>query len=492
MEKFDLFKDIVERTGGDIYIGTIGPVRTGKSTFIKRFMELLVLPYMREGPERERALDELPQSGTGRTITTTEPKFIPEEAVEVTLRDNIKFRVRMVDCVGYTVKGALGYEEAEGPRMVRTPWFEEEIPFEQAAEMGTRKVISEHATIGLVVTTDGSIVDIPRANYEPAEERVVQELQEIGKPYVVVLNSLYPDKDETRALADELAQKYAVPVIPLNVMKMTLVDIYRILEEILYEFPVQEVNVHLPAWLTELEPQHWLRSRFEDCVRGTVENIKKVRDVDRAVDSFQKEEFVEQAVLVNLDLGHGITTLQLTAPQHLFYQVLEEIAGRSLKSDQDLVRILKEYTLAKKEYDKVADALRDVERVGYGIVPPRLDEMILEEPEVMKSGSRFGIRLRASAPSIHMIRTDIRAEVAPVIGSEKQSEELAQFLLEEFEDNPQKLWETNLFGKSLHELVKEGIQSKLYHMPEDAQQKLRETLERIVNEGSGGLICIIL
>ena len=492
MEKFDLFKDIVERTGGDIYIGTMGPVRTGKSTFIKRFMELLVLPYMKEGPERERALDELPQSGAGRTITTTEPKFIPEEAVEVTLRENIKFRVRLVDCVGYTVDGALGYEEAEGPRMVRTPWFEEEIPFEQAAEVGTRKVISEHATIGLVIATDGSIVDIPRDNYEAAEERVVAELKEIGKPFVVVLNSLHPEQEDTQRLAGDLAQKYGVPVLPLNVMKMNLPDIYAILEEILYEFPVQEVNVHLPAWLMELDGQHWLRSRFEECVRTTVEGIKKVRDVDQAVSSLQNEEFVEQALLVNLDLGHGLTTMQLTAPQPLFYQVLEEIAGRSLKSDQELVRILKEYTTAKKEYDKVADALHEVERVGYGIVPPRLDEMVLEEPEVMKSGSRFGIRLRASAPSIHMIRTDIKAEVAPIIGSEKQSEELAQFLLDEFEDNPQKLWETNLFGKSLHELVKESIQSKLYHMPEDAQQKLKETLERIVNEGSGGLICIIL
>lgn len=492
MEKFDLFKDIVERTGGDIYIGTMGPVRTGKSTFIKRFMELLVLPYMKEGPERQRTLDELPQSGAGRTITTTEPKFIPEEAVEVTLRENIKFRVRIVDCVGYTVKGALGYEEEQGPRMVRTPWFEEEIPFEQAAEVGTRKVISEHATIGLVITTDGSIVDIPRENYAPAEERVVSELQEIGKPYVVVLNSIHPEAKETRELATELSEKYNVPVLPINVMKMNLNDIYAILQEILYEFPVQEVNVHLPGWLMELDVEHWLRSRFEECVRGTVERIRKVRDIDHAVSSFQKEEFVDQALLVDLDLGHGLTTLQLTAPQPLFYQILEEISGRTLKNDQDLVRTLKEYTAAKKEYDKVADALHEVDRVGYGIVPPRLDEMVLEEPEVMKSGNRFGIRLRASAPSIHMIRTDIRAEVAPIIGSEKQSEELAQFLLDEFEDNPQKLWETNLFGKSLHELVKESIQSKLYHMPEDAQQKLRETLERIVNEGSGGLICIIL
>lgn len=492
MEKFDLFRDIVERTGGDIYIGTVGPVRSGKSTFVKRFMELLVLPYMAEGPERERAMDELPISGTGRTITTTEPKFIPEEAVEVMLRENIKFRVRIVDCVGYAVDGALGYQEDEDARMVRTPWFEEEIPFEQAAEVGTRKVITEHATIGLVITSDGFIVDINRANYEPAEEKVIAELKEIGKPFVVVLNSLHPTDDKTQELAADLALKYEVPVLPVNAMRMTLSDIYDLLQEILYEFPVQEVNVHLPGWLLELDQTHWLRSKFEECVRSTVDHIHKVRDIDQAVAVFQSQEFVDQALLRDLDLGQGITTLQLTAPQSLLFQVLEETCGRSLKDDKDLLKVLQDYTAAKIEYDKVADALYDVERVGYGIVPPRLEEMILEEPEVMKSGGRFGIRLRASAPSIHMIRTDIRAEVAPIIGSERQSEELAQYLLDEFEDNPQKLWQTNLFSKSLHELVQEGIQSKLYHMPEDAQQKLKETLERIVNEGSGGLICIIL
>ncbi|MGI6128605.1 MAG: stage IV sporulation protein A [bacterium] len=492
MEKFDLFRDIAERTGGDIYVGAVGPVRSGKSTFVKRFMELLVLPYMEEGPERERALDELPVSGTGRTITTTEPKFIPEEAVEVTLKENIKFRVRLVDCVGYAVDGALGYQEDEDARMVRTPWFEEEIPFEQAAEVGTRKVITEHATIGLVITSDGSIVDIPRSNYEEAEERVVAELKDIGKPFVLVLNSIHPLDYETQELAANLSQKYEVPVLPVNAMRMSLSDIYELLQEILYEFPVQEVNVHLPGWLLELDETHPLRSKFEDCVRTTVDLIHKVRDIDQAVASFREQEFVDQAMLANLDLGQGLTTLQLTIPQPLFFQVLEETCQRPIKDDKDLLKILKEYTAAKIEYDKVADALYDVERVGYGIVPPQLEEMLLEEPEVMKSGSRFGIRLRASAPSIHMIRTDIRAEVAPVIGGERQSEELAQFLLDEFEDSPQKLWQTNLFGKSLHELVKESIQSKLYHMPEDAQQKLKETLERIVNEGSGGLICIIL
>ncbi|NMA54588.1 MAG: stage IV sporulation protein A [Firmicutes bacterium] len=492
MEKLDLFRDIIERTGGDIYIGAVGPVRSGKSTFVTRFMELLVLPYMEEGPERDRALDELPMSGTGRTVTTTEPKFIPEDAVEVVLRDNIKFRVRIVDCVGYAVEGALGYLEDDGARMVRTPWFEEEIEFEQAAEVGTQKVITEHATIGVVLTSDGSIVDINRSSYEPAEEKVIAELKEIGKPFVVVLNSVHPETAATQSLAADLTEKYQVPVLPMDVMKMELPDIYDLMQEILYEFPVQEVNVHLPAWFLELDSVHWLRSKLEKTVREAVNGIHKVRDIDQAVSILQEQDYIDQAVLADLDLGQGITTLQLIAPRSLLFQILEETCGRDLKDDKDLLRVLKEYTAAKVEYDKIADALYQVERVGYGIVPPQLGEMILEEPEVLKSGGRFGIRLRASAPSIHMIRTDIRAEVAPIVGTEKQSEELAQYLLDEFEDSPEKLWETNLFGKSLRDLVKESIQGKLYHMPEDAQQKLKETLERIVNEGSGGLICIIL
>lgn len=492
MEKLDIFRDIIERTGGDIYIGTVGPVRSGKSTFVKRFMELLVLPYMSDGPERDRAFDELPVSGTGRTVTTTEPKFIPEEAVEVILNENIKFKVRIVDCVGYAIEGALGYLEDEGARMVRTPWFDEEIAFEEAAEVGTNKVITEHATIGLVVTSDGTIVDIDRNSYEQAEERVITQLKEIGKPFVVVLNSLHPDSAETQELAAKLSAKYQVPTLPVNVMEMELPNLYDILQEILYEFPVQEVNVQLPGWLLELDSVHWLRAKYEDTVRTAVDVIQKVRDIDQAVDLLKGQDFIDQAILVDLDLGLGITTLQLTAPPGLLYQILAETCGQSLQNDRDLLRILKDYSMAKVKYDKVASALNEVERIGYGIVPPQLEEMILEEPEVLKSGSRFGIRLRASAPSIHMIRTDLRAEVAPMVGTEKQSEELAQYLLDEFEDNPRKLWETNLFGKSLHDLVKESIQGKLYHLPEDAKQKLKETLERIVNEGSGGLICIIL
>ncbi|MGI6142346.1 MAG: stage IV sporulation protein A [bacterium] len=492
MEKFDLFRDIAERTGGDIYIGVVGPVRTGKSTFIKRFMELLVLPNIADGPEKERALDELPQSGGGRTIMTTEPKFIPEEAVEVTIKENTTLRIRMVDCVGYCVQGALGYEEEAGPRMVQTPWFEEAVPFQEAAEAGTKKVISEHSTIGLVITTDGTITEIPRENYEEAEQRVIEELQELGKPYVIVLNSVLPEAPETRAMAEELQERYQVPVLPMDVARLSLDDIYTTLQEVLYEFPVGEVNVDLPAWVETLDTDHWLRQKFTGATQEAVSRIKRVRDIDQAIDVFENYDFVRNAILAALDLGSGIGRIRIIPQEGLLYKVMEEITGAPLANEADLLRLLREYTFAKREYDKVADALRDVERTGYGIVQPQLDEMILEEPELVRHGNRFGVRLRASAPSLHMIRADIKAEVSPIVGTEKQCEELVQYLTEEFEDNPAKLWQSNIFGKSLHELVKDGIRNKLYRMPENAQEKLQETLERIVNEGGGGLICIIL
>ncbi|HHW92337.1 MAG TPA: stage IV sporulation protein A, partial [Firmicutes bacterium] len=451
MEKFDLFRDIAERTGGDIYIGVVGPVRTGKSTFIKRFMELLVLPNIADGPEKERALDELPQSGGGRTIMTTEPKFIPEEAVEVTIKENTTLRIRMVDCVGYCVQGALGYEEEAGPRMVQTPWFEEAVPFQEAAEAGTKKVISEHSTIGLVITTDGTITEIPRENYEEAEQRVIEELQELGKPYVIVLNSVLPEAPETRAMAEELQERYQVPVLPMDVARLSLDDIYTTLQEVLYEFPVGEVNVDLPAWVETLDTDHWLRQKFTGATQEAVSRIKRVRDIDQAIDVFENYDFVRNAILAALDLGSGIGRIRIIPQEGLLYKVMEEITGAPLANEADLLRLLREYTFAKREYDKVADALRDVERTGYGIVQPQLDEMILEEPELVRHGNRFGVRLRASAPSLHMIRADIKAEVSPIVGTEKQCEELVQYLTEEFEDNPAKLWQSNIFGKSLHE-----------------------------------------
>ncbi len=492
MEKFDIFDDIVKRTNGDIYIGVVGPVRTGKSTLIKKFMELLVLPNIENGYDREQAKDELPQSGTGKTVMTTEPKFIPAEAVEVTVRENIKMKVRMVDCVGYTVEGAMGYADENGPRMVMTPWFEQEIPFTEAAEVGTKKVIAEHSTLGLVVTTDGTITDIPRENYIPAEERVIAELKAIGKPFVIILNSTNPYGDCATALAAELEDKYDVAVIPCNCYKLAIEDIHAILEQVLYEFPVKEVEINLPLWVEELGAKHWLYEKFSAAVTETAQHIHRLRDIDHAISALEAEESVAGVFLRNMETGTGTATIDLTAKDELYQQVLNEICGVTIEGQHTMVKLLKELTAAKKEYDKVDEGLHDVWQTGYGVVPPRLDEMSFEVPELTKRGNQFGVKLKAHAPSLHFIKADIETEVTPIIGTERQCEELMRYIQDEFEDNPEKLWQSNIFGKSLYDLVREGIQNKLVKMPENAQQKLQETLERIINESSGGLICIII
>lgn len=492
MEQRDIFRDIAERTGGDIYLGVVGPVRTGKSTFIKRFMELLVLPNIKNPNERDRTKDELPQSGAGRTIMTTEPKFIPKEAVEITVREGVQMRVRIVDCVGYTVEGALGYEVEGAPRMVRTPWFEEEIPFQEAAEVGTRKVIADHSTIGLVVTTDGSITEIPRESYLGAEERVVWELKELQKPFLVLLNSAHPYASETTALAQELEAQYGVPVIPIDCINMGEGEILHLLEQVLYEFPVTEVNVSLPPWVQELDSTHWLRQQLEEAVSREVEKVKRLRDVDMLVENLGNQERVERAALKQMDLGTGVATVEVSLEEGLFHRILEEVTGLTIRGEHELLRLMRELALAKREYDKVASGLQEVRNAGYGVVTPGVEEMELAQPELIRQGGRFGVRLKASAPSYHFIRADITTEITPLIGTERQCEELVRYLMDEFQDDPRKIWETNIFGKPLSQLVREGIQSKLYRMPENAQVKLQETLERIVNEGSGGLICIII
>jgi len=490
-EKVDIFRDIIERTGGDIYLGVVGPVRTGKSTFIKKFMETIVLPNVSES-SRERAKDELPQSSGGKTIMTTEPKFIPEEAVEVTIRENISMRVRLVDCVGYMVPGAVGYDDENGPRMVTTPWFDYDIPFEEAAEVGTRKVISDHSTIGLVVTTDGTIADIPRENYIDAEERVIQELKEIDKPFVIVLNSTRPMSEEVFMLKEELQEKHGVPVISLSCLELKEEDVNSILQEVLLEFPVRQVNINLPKWVEVLYEDHWLKEGFNEAIRENISNIKKLRDIDVLVENLDGYEFIEDVHLVEMNLGSGEASVDIISPESLYDQILTEICGEEIKDKADLLKIMKEYSIAKKEYDKLADALEDVKETGYGIVPPVLEEMVLEEPEIYKQGNRFGVRLKASAPSLHMIRVNVISEFSPIVGSEKQSEDLVNFLMDEYEENPEKIWESNIFGKSLHALVQDGIGSKLSNMPPNAQDKLQETLSKIINEGSGGLIAIIL
>lgn len=455
-------------------------------------MDLVVLPNIQNTHKRERARDELPQSAAGRTIMTTEPKFVPNEAVEITIGDNLKLKTRLVDCVGYLVNNALGYMENEVPRMVKTPWSDEEMPFEVAAEIGTKKVITEHSTIGILVTTDGSITEIPREDYVEAEERVVKELKELNKPFVIVLNTNNPYSDYTKELSRTLEDKYQVAVIPTDCTNLNMEDVNDIFGKILYEFPVERINLNFPGWVDGLDDEHPLKQELYTNIKEAFKNTNAVKNINVGIERINSTEIVKQTTIKEINLGNGSVSLEITLQEELFYQVLTEITGVDVQNEADLFSTISNLANVKKEYDKVAVALEEVKQKGYGIVTPTMEELILDEPEMVKQGSRFGVRLRAKAPSIHMIRADIETEVSPIVGSEKQSEELVNYLLSEFENDPIKIWESNIFGKNLHELVNEGLQNKLSRMPEDAQEKLQETLERIINEGSGGLICIIL
>ena len=492
MENLNLYQDIATRTDGDIYIGVVGPVRTGKSTFIKNFMDLLVIPNISNEYKKQRAQDELPQSAAGRTIMTTEPKFIPNEAVEITIGDNLKLKTRLVDCVGYLVNNAIGYLEDDVPRMVKTPWSDEEMPFEVAAEIGTKKVIQEHSTIAFLLTSDGSITDIPRQDYIEAEERVVNELKELNKPFIIILNSNTPYSEHTRNIAIKLEEKYNSPVIPVDCTNLNMEDINTIFGKILYEFPVEQININFPKWVDCLDNEHWLKSSLLNDIKSSFTNVNVLKEIDSSLDQLQNTDVIKNSIVENINLGTGEVTININLNDDLFYRILSEISNINIDNEGDLFNIISTLANTKKEYDKIAFALEDVKRTGYGIVTPTMQELILEEPEIVKQGSKFGVKLKAKAPSIHMIRADIETEVSPVVGSEKQSEELVNYLLSEFENTPIKIWESNIFGKNLHELVNEGLQNKLYKMPEDARIKLQETLERIINEGSGGLICIIL
>jgi stage IV sporulation protein A len=492
MQSFNLYKDISERTGGDIYIGVVGPVRTGKSTFIKRFMDILVLPNLDDTHEKERVVDELPQSSAGKTIMTTQPRFVPNEAVKIRINDEAEMKVRMVDSVGYMVDGAMGHLENNVPRMVTTPWFDHDIPFEEAAETGTRKVITDHSTIGIVMTTDGSITEIPRSSYIQAEERVVRELSELGKPFIIILNSANPQSEDTIRLRKTMEDKYGVPVVLMDIMRLSESDIAAMLENLLYEFPIREINLDMPGWARALSPDHWLMDEILKGINGSMGRMEKVRDYHGLVDMLRSLEDVKDAGDVNIQLGEGSIRISVDFPETLFYRILGDECGYPIEDDYHLVSIVKDLVSAKKEYDRLSGALDSARKTGYGIVPPMMDEMSLEEPEMVRHGGRFGVRLKASAPSMHLIRVDIQTEVSPIVGTEKQSEELVKYLLSEFENDPAKIWKTDIFGKSLHELVKEGLSGKLSHMPEDARMKIQETLQRIINEGSGGLICILL
>ena len=491
MEEFNVYRDIQNRTNGEIYIGVVGPVRTGKSTFIKKFMDTVVIPNIPDGMQKERAIDELPQSSAGRTIMTTEPKFIPEQAVAVQIDEDASFHVRMIDCVGYIVPSAIGYIEQDQPRMVRTPWYDEPIPFNMAAEIGTKKVITEHSTIGLVITTDGSISDIPREEYEEAEERVINELTETSRPYVILLNCIEPKAPESTALAGRLSQKYEVPVIPVNCIDITEQGIKEIIASLLYQFPVREVELDLPGWVTSLENSHWLLSNVLDSVRASFD-ISKMCEVKSMLEGIKNCEFIKSINVENINLGSGKSRAELLFDQSLFYKILSEKTELQIDSESELLTQLIEMTEIKKKFQKLQQAYEDVQETGYGIVMPEVEELTLEEPQILKQNGKYGIRLKATAPSIHMMKTQIFTEITPIVGSEQQSEELVLYLLKEFEENPVKIWESNIFGKSLHSLVNEGMHNKLYRMPNDAREKVRETIERIINDGCNGLLCIIL
>lgn len=492
MEAFDIYKDITERTDGDIYAGVVGPVRTGKSTFIKRFMELLVLPNIENKHKKERAKDELPLSGSGKTIMTTEPKFVPNEAVELILKDNIKFKVRMVDCVGYLVKGALGHEENDLPRMVTTPWYDTEIPFEEAAEIGTRKVIKDHSTIGIVITTDGSITDIDRSNYIKAEERVINELKELDKPFVIILNSKHPNLDTTIALRESLEGKYGVSVVAMDCLNMEVSDIEKVFEKLLYEFPVKEININLPGWIEGLPKNHWIKASIMNELKSAIVELQKLNQVTDCLNPLKDLDTVKDIRINEIKLGEGIIHSELVVEEGLFYRILNEITGYTIDGDYQILGLITKLAEIKKEFDKIEKALIEAKEIGYGLVSPSLEELELAEPEIYRQGSRFGVKLKARAPSLHVMRADITTEVSPLIGTEKQSEELVQYFLSEFEGEPSKIWQSNLFGKSLYDLVNEQLHGKLGAMPEDARQKMRRALERILNDGSGGLICIII
>ncbi|MFD1065254.1 stage IV sporulation protein A [Oceanobacillus locisalsi] len=492
MEKTDIFKDISKRTNGDIYLGIVGAVRTGKSTFIKKFMELVVLPNIESESERARAHDELPQSAAGKTIMTTEPKFVPNQAVQVNVEDGLDVNVRLVDCVGYAVEGAKGFEDENGPRMIHTPWYEDPIPFHDAAEIGTRKVIQEHSTIGVVVTTDGTIGEIDREDYIEAETRVIEELKEVGKPFIMVINSTEPHSQKTALLREELIEEHDIPVLAMSVETMTDHDVYSVLREALFEFPVLEVNVNLPSWVMVLNENHWLRKNYQEAIQDTVKDIKRLRDVDHIVGYFRDYEYIEGANLAGMEMGDGIAEIDLHAPDQLYDHVLKEIVGEEIRGKDHLLELMQDFAYAKREYDQVSGALQMVKQTGYGIAAPTLEDMQLDEPEIIRQGSRFGVRLKAVAPSIHMIRVEVESEFSPIIGTEKQSEELVRYLMQDFEEDPLSIWESDIFGRSLSSIVREGIQAKISLMPENARYKLKDTLERIINEGSGGLIAIIL
>jgi len=491
VEKLEIIRSIATRSNGDIYLGVVGAVRTGKSTFIKKVIETLVVPNIEDEYEKKRALDEIPQSAQGKTIMTTEPKFVPSNSAKIEI-DGFSSNIRLVDCVGYVIDGAKGYEDENGPRMVKCPWYDEEIPFIEAAEIGTEKVIRDHSSIGIVITTDGSFGEIPRNSYIEAEERVVSELKEIGKPFIVVLNSSHPMLPETERLAEKLHDDYGVPVLPMSVENLTERDVYSILREALYEFPVLEVNVNMPEWIACLSPNNWLKKIYVEKIKESVIEIDKLKDIEQITSHFEDSEYISKAYLSNVDTSTGIVTVTLEAPNGLYNQVLKDIIGIDVTNKAQLLNLFQDYNEAKQEYDQIKAALKMVKQTGYGVASPSLADMKLDTPQIIKQGNRYGVKLKAVAPSIHMIRVDVESTFEPIIGSEIQSKELIDYIMKDYDTDPSNIWKSEIFGRSLDVIVKEGIQAKLSLLPENVRFKLGVTLSKLVNKGSGNLFAIVL
>lgn len=491
MDNFDVYKDIQARTNGEIYIGIVGPVRTGKSTFIKRFMDLLVIPNIEDVHSKERAIDELPQSAAGRTIMTTEPKFIPKEAAEINISDDAKVSIRLIDCVGYMVDGASGHIENEQERLVKTPWFDHEIPFTQAAELGTKKVINDHSTIGIVITTDGSFGDIDRASYVAPEEKTIAELRKLGKPFIVLLNTSKPYSDETIALADEISTKNRVPVMPINCAQLKKEDITRIMETILSEFPITKLEFFAPKWVEMLPNNHWLKQDLIEGVKGILKKMSLIRDVN--ISNLLTEcNYVKQFKIDNIELKNGTVRVNADFDNKYYYQILSDLIGVTIKDEYQLIGTLRRLASMKSQYEKIGNAYEQVRYKGYGVVTPILEEISVEEPEIIRHSGKFGVKIRAQAPSIHMIKANIETEIAPIVGSEEQAKDLINYIASSTRENPEGIWDANIFGKSIKQLVEDGISNKVNRLTDESQQKLQDSMQKIVNDSNGGLICIII
>ena len=491
MEKYEIIKNIAKRSGGDIYLGVVGAVRTGKSTFIKRMVETLIVPNIDDEYERKRALDEIPQSAAGKTIMTTEPKFVPNNTAKINI-DDVVCNIKLIDCVGYMIDNAIGATDENGPRMVKTPWYTEEIPFTEAAEIGTEKVIKEHSTIGIVVTSDGSIGEFERKDYLDAEHRVIDELKSIGKPFIVVLNSTHPNLPDTEKLKEEMEKEYNVPILPISVEAMNEKDMLNILREALYEFPVLEVRINMPEWIAILNPDNEIKKSYIDSIKESVIEIDKIKDINKITEHLLENEYIEKCYLSDIDTSTGIITVNLTAPIELYNKTLKELINVDIKSKKDLLSLFQDYNTAKKEYDSIKYALKMVKQTGYGIATPSIEDMKLDKPEIIKQGTRYGVKLKAVAPSIHMIRVDVESTFEPIIGSEVQSKELIDYLTKDQKDNPNEIWKSEIFGRSLDSIVQEGIQSKINLMPDNIRFKLQNTLSKVVNKGSNNVITIVI